>query len=299
MPIGRAAGKHRDGECGKKNGQAMTPEKDRTIEAADGTPLHVHILRCPAPKGSVIVVHGLDDHTERYGALSRFLHDSGYDVVLYDQRGHGRSGGARTHVANFLEYVDDLGRVREHVLVPGTATPHLFGHSMGAVIALLAAMRNPERWRSVIVQGFPALPGRTIPKVVGPLVRGLGPLVARLRAPTGLQPADLSHDNAVAEAYRRDPLVRGSVTLGWAAAFLQAIQELREGAAAITCPLLILHGESDAIALPEGSRWLARHAGAQDRRLATFPGLKHELHNELPADRTRVFAEIRGWLDAH
>jgi alpha-beta hydrolase superfamily lysophospholipase len=245
------------------------------------------------------VVHGLDDHTERYGALSRFVHDSGYDVVLYDQRGHGRSGGARTHVANFREYVDDLERVREHVATAGAASPHLFGHSMGAVIALLAAMRSPERWRSVIVQGFPAVPGRTIPKVVGPLVRALGRLVARLRAPTGLEATDLSHDNVVVEAYRRDPFVRGRVTLGWAAAFLHAIEELREGVEKVTCPLLILHGESDAIALPEGSRWLARHAGAQDLRLVTFSGLKHELHNELPADRTRVFAEIRGWLDAH
>jgi alpha-beta hydrolase superfamily lysophospholipase len=274
-------------------------ETERRIECEDGTPLRMRIVRAASPKGCVIVVHGLDDHLERYGAVSQFLQESGYDVVLYDQRGHGRSGGVRSHVGHFSQYVEDLERVREAAQPGRAAAPHLFAHSMGAVVALLAAMRHPQRWRSVIVQGFPAFPGRTIPKPLELLVRALRPLLFRLRAATGLEAGELSHDAAVAEAYRRDPLVEGNVTLGWGAEFLAALRELREGAAAITCPLLILHGGSDTIARPEGSRWLAQHAGAKDRKLVTYPGLKHELHNEPAEDRAPVFAEILAWLDRH
>lgn len=270
---------------------------ERRIAGADGTPLRVRVVHADSPRGCVIVVHGLDDHLERYGALSRFLQESGYDVVLYDQRGHGRSGGVHGHVARFSQYVDDLERVRD-AAQPASA-PHLFGHSMGAVIALLAAMRHPERWRSVVVQGFPSLPGRNIPKLLEVLVRALRPLLSRLRASTGIEPGELSRDAAVAQAYRHDPLVKGSVTLGWGAEFLGALRELREGASALTCPLLILHGESDTIARPGGSRWLEKHAGSRERKLVTYPGLRHELHNEPASDRAPVFAEIRAWLERH
>jgi alpha-beta hydrolase superfamily lysophospholipase len=284
MPQRRASRKgerRKQGGCAR-NGKAMESATERRIEGKDGTPLHARLLHASSPKGWVIVLHGLDDHLERYAALSRFLQEAGYDVVLYDQRGHGRSGGARTHVASFSEYVDDLERVRQAAQDRRASPPHLFGHSMGAVVALLAAMRQPEHWRSVIVQGLPLLPGRNIPKLLGHLVRAVRPLLSRLRAATGLEADALSGDAAVAQAYRRDPLVQGSVTFGWGAEFLRALHELREGASAITCPLLILHGESDTIARPEGARWLAAHAGAKDRKLLTYPGLKHELHNECP-----------------
>jgi alpha-beta hydrolase superfamily lysophospholipase len=272
---------------------------EQAVEAEDGTRLRVKTLRASATRGCVIVLHGLDDHLDRYGELARFLHETGYDVVLYDQRGHGRSDGTRNHVERFSQYVADLERVRELAQAGAPRPPHLFAHSMGAVIALAAAMRHPEHWRSVIVQGFPLLPGRTIPKLLQALARALRPLVSGLRVPSGLAAEDLSHDTAVTQAYREDPMVQGSVTLGWGVEFLAALQELREGAAAITCPLLILHGEADRIARPEGSRWLAQAAGAKDRKLVLYPGLKHELHNELPAARAAVFADIAAWLERH
>ena len=272
---------------------------ERFIESKDGTPLRVRTIRASSPRGCVIVVHGLGDHLERYGALSGFLHENGYDVVLYDQRGHGQSGGVRSHVTRFSDYVEDLERVRDAAQAAGCPSPHLFAHSMGAVIALLAVMHHPEHWRSVIVQGFPASPGRNIPKLLAALVGAVRPLLSRLRAPTGLDPDELSRDAAVAQAYRRDPLVQRTVTFGWAAEFLGALRELREGAPAITCPLLILHGESDTIARPAGSRWLAQNAGPGERELLTYPGLKHELHNELGKDRARVFADIGAWLGRH
>lgn len=279
----------------------MESATERRMQCEDGTALRVRVAQAPAPapKGWIIVVHGLDDHLDRYAALARFLQESGYEVVLYDQRGHGRSEGARTHVAGFGKYVEDLERLREELQRERGGAPHLFGHSMGSVVALLAALRHPEHWRSVIVQGFPSLPGRNIPKALEALVRALGPLVSRLRVSSGIAPAELARDARVGEAYSSDPLVQGNVTLGWGAEFLAALRKLDQGASAITCPLLILHGENDTIARPEGARRLARQADAAERKLVTYPGLKHELHNESERDRAPVFAEIRAWLDRH
>jgi lysophospholipase len=274
----------------------MKPQAERRIQAEDGTPLCVRVLQAQAPRGWVILVHGLGDHLRRYAPLAEFLRDSGYDVVQYDQRGHGASGGPRNDVADFAQYVGDLLRVCEAEQAGRGGRPHLVAHSMGAVVALLAARRHPDRWRSLVVQGFPLLLGRNIPKGLAPLVRVL-PLLHRLRVSSGIRAEDLSHDPEVVASYRRDPLVTAGVTLGWGAAFLAALDELREGAAAIRCPLLVLHGGDDAVARAEGSRWLA--AGTGDRELIVYPGLKHELHNERAGDRARVFADIRAWLDRH
>jgi len=277
----------------------FAPPTEHTLSAQDGTSLRLRIVHARSAKASVIVVHGLDDHLERYGALSDFLKQSGYEIWLYDQRGHGESGGVRNHIARFSEYVTDLERVHQAALAAHASPPHVFGHSMGAVVALLAAMRHPDRWRSVIVQACPLVPGRNIPKMIEALARAVRPLLPRLRASTGIDPDELSRDVAVIGAYRRDPRVTGSVTLSWAVEFLDALHRLREGVSAITSPLLILHGEDDRIAGLAGSRWLAAHAGAKDKLLRTYPHLKHELHNELPPDRERVFADLAAWLERH
>ena len=41
------------------------------------------------PKGSVLVLHGMAEYHDRYKPFAEFLNKCGYDVYLYDHRGHG------------------------------------------------------------------------------------------------------------------------------------------------------------------------------------------------------------------
>jgi pimeloyl-ACP methyl ester carboxylesterase len=102
--------------------------------------------RAPARPGEgtpIVLLHGLTA-TRRYVVMgSRTLERSGYRVIGYDARGHGRSTAASDVAA--YDY-DDLARDLETVLdALGLERAVLAGVSMGAHTALRFALRNPAR----------------------------------------------------------------------------------------------------------------------------------------------------------
>lgn len=61
------------------------------VTQADGyiTVLRVNPSTDAAPKGSVVIYHGMAEHHERYDEYTKVLNSIGYDVYRYDHRGHG------------------------------------------------------------------------------------------------------------------------------------------------------------------------------------------------------------------
>jgi len=88
----------------------------------------------------VVVVHGAMDRASSFGRVVKRLTD--LHVVRYDRRGYGAS--AALAPADLSTGVDDLVGVIDGR--PAT----VFGHSIGAVIALTAAGRHPGLVRSVL-----------------------------------------------------------------------------------------------------------------------------------------------------
>ncbi len=116
-----------------------------SVPAADGVELAGEEFG-PARSGEgapIVLLHGLTA-TRRYVVMgSRTLERSGYRVIGYDARGHGRSAAAPTPAA--YDY-DDLARDLEAVLdALGLERAVLAGASMGAHTALRFALRNPTR----------------------------------------------------------------------------------------------------------------------------------------------------------
>ena len=62
-------------------------------------------------------------------------------------------------------------------------------------------------------------------------------------------------------------------------------------------PVLIQLGSLDTAF--SGQRELFEMIGSQDKTFKLYEGLKHEVYNELPADRTRVLNDLRSWIDGH
>jgi len=78
----------------------------------DGTELAA--MRWPTtaaePRGVVVIMHGLKDHTGHYAAFAARLATAGYSVYAFDLRGHGRSAGPRVSPRRWVHYVEDLER---------------------------------------------------------------------------------------------------------------------------------------------------------------------------------------------
>jgi alpha-beta hydrolase superfamily lysophospholipase len=80
-----------------------------TIAARDGTPLLAR--RWPLagdPWGTVLVVHGLGEHSGRHDATGGRFAAAGLAASSFDQRGFGASGGRRAYVEQWDDYLDDI-----------------------------------------------------------------------------------------------------------------------------------------------------------------------------------------------
>jgi len=249
-----------------------------------------------ASKGVLVVVHGLKDHSARYQDFAEEAVRRGYAVYAFDLRGHGRSEGFRVYTSSFDDYLADLGifmkRVREKE--PG-ATPFLFGHSMGGAIATLyAETRDPQL--AGLVLSAPALRHQ-----VGDVDHAFLDLTSALFPYTGvlsLVEEDFTRDPEALAAMQHDPLIHHeSGPARTAAELLSAIGRIRGWFDGIHVPVLVIHGDSDRVTMPEGSEDLI--AGARstpDRTIWRCEGLYHDLLHE--PEHGALTDAIVGWLES-
>ena len=69
-----------------------------------------------------------------------------------------------------------------------------------------------------------------------------------------------------------------------------------ENAGLLNVPTLLMHGEADQLTSHGASETFAQRAGAICE-FQSWPGLKHELHNELPElGREKVLCTMTDWI---
>ena len=263
-----------------------------TLNAADGLTLHLREWPRPDARGTVLIVHGLGEHVGRHAHVAAQLNAWGWNVVGYDQRGHGASEGARGALARSDDLVRDLALVVDAVRDAHPGPLVLLGHSMGG---LVAARFVAERLRPVdaLVLSSPALDAgmNAFQKL---LLAVLGPLAPNLAVGNGLKPAWISRDPAVVTAYQADPLVHDRVTPRLARFIVDAGEFVRARAAQWSVPTLLLYAGSDRCVAPAGSAALAATAPRAVLTAREFAPLFHEIFNE--PEQREVFAVLGEWL---
>ena len=88
----------------------------------------------------IVLVHGSMDRSASFIRTERVL--DGRHVIRYDRRGYGRSAGLPA-AASFDDHVDDLFSIIDR------RAAVVIGHSLGGVVALTAAQRDPSIIRAV------------------------------------------------------------------------------------------------------------------------------------------------------
>lgn len=275
----------------------IASNKEFFITGKDHIKVRVNRTILTEAKGTIVIVHGVGEHLGRYQYLQQWLLAQKYNCYLYDHRGHGLSEGVRGDVVSFHDYAEDLSIIYNTALTENPYLPiYVFGHSMGSLVVLLNLILQPGKWQAAIVTGVPLKIVRPIPKWQESLANIVVKLFPLIPIPSDIDPAFLSHDDTVIEAYKTDKLVQHQVTVRWGIAFLAAVREVKARLSEITENLLILHGGEDRISHVDGGRILAEGISNQQAKLIVYPGLYHELHNELEAGRNKEFYDIQAWL---
>ncbi|MEU9122932.1 alpha/beta hydrolase [Streptomyces sp. NPDC048506] len=124
------------------------PRRTMTVTSADGARIHTEIHGAEdAP--AVVLAHGWTCSTAFWAPVVREL-AADHKVVVYDQRGHGRSPAVRPAGHSTHALADDLVAVLEGALEPGERAV-LGGHSMGGMTIMAAAERPQLRARAAAV----------------------------------------------------------------------------------------------------------------------------------------------------
>ncbi|MGA2381897.1 MAG: lysophospholipase [Gemmatimonadales bacterium] len=249
------------------------------------------------PKAAIVLVHGLGEHCERYAHVGAKLAESGYALLGFDLRGHGRSGGPRGHAPSFESFLKDI----DEMLAQASARypsvrQFIYGHSLGGVMVLNYVLRRKPALAGAVVTSAALRTALEDQKAKVAAVKMLGSLLPSASVASGLDAAMLSRDHAVVDRYKQDPLVHDRVSFGMGKGVLSASQWAIDHAGEFSIPLLIMHGTEDRIAFDRGTREFAAKL-KQDVTLKLWEGMYHETHNE--PDKEQVFAFLLAWLDDH
>ena len=245
------------------------------------------------PRGTVLIVHGLGEHCERYVRLAADLTAAGWLVHGYDQRGHGASEGPRGDIASPSSLQDDLASLLDTLHEERVPRPLvLLGHSMGGVVAARFVADGAADVDALVLSS-PALD--TGLNVLQKLRLAAGArLLPHVAASNGLSPRRISRDPQVVRRYIDDTRVHDRVTPLLARFIVDAGRQVIARALQWRTPTLLLWAGADRCVSPRGSAAFAAAAPKSIVRTRCFNGLAHEIFNE--PERDFVVGALLDWL---
>lgn len=225
--------------------QLGTEAEAWSTTTVDGITLRGWYLPTPEKRHLLVMVHGMWSSWLEMAGLGRDLHRRGFDVLLFDLRGHGQSDPSRLYLGR-RERVD-LRAVLAWAKTRGFPDERVgwLGYSMGGSTVLMEAARNPEIRVAVVDSPY------------GDLPRLLDAQLSRHSGlPSWFNPGILLAANWI-YGVRTDDLIPIRFARSWG-----------------DRPVLLIHGEADSTVPIDQARELARNLGASCRTL-TLPGVEH------------------------
>ena len=263
----------------ESSGQSTTTPERFTV-VADGHPLAVWARRPPAPRGTVLLVHGRTwssrpDFDLQVPGLRRSvlqsLADRGLAAYAVDMRGYGETPRDRSGWLTPRRSADDVLAVltwlsAQHPTLPA---PALVGWSRGGGIAMLVAQREPMRLSALVLFGFVFDPETPYPDISVPARPPRFRNTASAAASDFVSPAVTPRvvvTAFVAQALKSDPI----------AADLKNDGEFNVlDPARLTGPTLVIFGDRDINVPPgEGDRFMQR-LRAPRKQMVTLAGADH------------------------
>ena len=271
--------------------------------------LKLRIAEGPKHGPPLVLLHGVVRQWTDFAPLWPAL-ATRWSIHAVDFRGHGGSDRARSGY-KVVDYVDDIVALLDRFDEPAA----IYGHSLGAMVALAAAAARPDKTRAVVLEDPPfhtmgrdifGTPYHSQFQGMARIVR-LGRSPAELRAELSAlpiripgEPADVPlgrlRDAAALRFMahcleRLDPNVLDPITAGeWLDGY--------DGpalAARIRCPALVLEADTAVAGMlrPEDTRWLLENLA--DGAIVRFPGIGHLLHWQATES---VLRATLAWLEA-
>ncbi len=297
----------------------MITTKNYSFTSKDNVKIHGICMIPEKPVAILQMVHGMNEHKERYLGFMETMAEKGYITLMHDNRGHGASINAPEDLGYCYEMMDkgmveDTYAATKHIkkLYPDLPLI-LFGHSMGSLIVRAYLKKHDDAIDGLIVAGSPsyldAVPlgklfVRFLRKIKGERYRSK--FVANLAVGSFDKPflsekrpyAWLTTDKNVSEAFAADPLCNYIYTLNGYMTLLNlesvVYKDKDYKLSNVNLPILFISGENDPCYI-NSRKWddsleHLRKMGYRNVKGTMFEGMRHEIHNE--PDKQLVYNEI-------
>jgi alpha-beta hydrolase superfamily lysophospholipase len=287
------------------------------------------VIAIPSEKvnGVVQLVHGMNEHKERYYPFMDYLAGEGFITVVHDNRGHGKSicepddlgfmfrdGGAG--------FVSDIAQVTRFVRETYPDLPiFMIGHSMGSLGARCFLKEHDDEINGLVVLGCPCYSSFSAP------VRAIGSAVSkklgsRFRSEKIYEASEamlnknfdrstphswICSDKQVVDDFNADPLCNFRYTLNGYESLLYLMRETysKRGWSVKNprLPIRFISGREDPCMLSEKKFFKAVHLleklGYDSTSHRLFDGMRHEVLNE--KNNISVWKDIAkslfSWID--
>lgn len=276
------------------------------FKSSDGTLIFCESFRAVKTRGSILVVHGLGEHSGRYKEFVKECLKLKLDVHLMDLRGHGRSQGVRGHFKSLEELHADLDAWLEHLIGDGELSElpcFLFGHSLGGLIATTYLPKFPHRPLYPKLQGLilsaPALGLRMNPLKIleAKLAHKIPAFFRSIQVPAGIDAALLTHDKVEVQKYKEDPLVHPWITPAAYSAIEAGIASLNGIISDLNLPsLFLIPGKDKVVDSVAAQKFAAKLSVAHSGKVEVknFHSFFHESFHE--SKKERAYLELKKWI---
>ena len=292
-----------------------------TLLGAENYNLSLLVFAADKAKASLQIVHGMEEHKERYIGFAEFLAKNGYNVVVADLRGHGEDAPLLSHIADKKGdelILEDQKLITKYIKERFDVPLMLFGHSMGSIIARDMLQKDSKEFKKVILSGYVnPNPVAGVAVALGGFTKlfkggkGHSKLLTTLAVGNFSKAVEnrktdldwLSYDEENVQKYIESPLCGIEFTVGSYCALFHLLNQMGKAGkyqeVNAEMPILLASGVDDPCAGGEkgreASKKVLEKAGFKDLTVITYEGMRHEILNE--KEKGKVMQDVLEFLN--
>jgi alpha-beta hydrolase superfamily lysophospholipase len=276
----------------------MAERLEGTFWGYQDVELFYQVWRPKESVGTLVVTHGIAEHSECYARFAESLVEMGWTVFGWDLRGHGRSEGKRGYVNRFQDFSDDLDNAvrfvktkywdRQKPLV-------LFGHSMGGLITIKMLGLNAPAGIAALALSSPALGiSLPVPKLKEKAAHILAEWLPKVTLYNEIKFDELIRDQNLVREYKADPLRHDKVSPRLFLGMVEAFSEAMTFAPEFHLPVIVqLAGHEKIVSTPASEKFFEA-LGSKKKELYIYSESFHEIFNDL--DRQDALRDLDKFL---
>jgi acylglycerol lipase len=281
-----------------KHSKFVKEEDVGKIKTKDGLDLYWRKWIPNEWKATLMLVHGIMDHTDIYDYLAEIFAENGFATYGFDMRGFGRSDGQRGYVETYVDWINDINFFFTKKVQPESKDKPIFilSFSMGSAIGMNYVRSYPEGLKGAIFTET----GNRFSKGIQfstTLSSYMKDSLKKSSVKMFTLPSFLRDTNDITEKVFKSPYTLKEVTASLGTEISKALRIIQRRLNRIKIPVLIQYGSNDGVF--EGQDELFMEFGSEDKTIKEYKGLGHDIFKEDEMYRKVPIADLIDWVNNH